>query len=55
MEGRIIKYFVLGGMLSLSRQLPEGQLPVLITMEEDMNEFFIPMGRDKVVTVYSER
>ena len=42
-------------LVSISRQLPEGQIPVVIKMEEDMGEYFIPMGSDAVVAVYSER
>ncbi|MEN8141011.1 MAG: biotin/lipoyl-binding protein [Thermodesulfobacteriota bacterium] len=42
-------------LISLGRRLPEGQIPVLIRMEDDMSDFFIPMGSDAVVAVYSER
>ncbi len=42
------------GMVSLSRQLPEGQIPVMLTIEDDMNDFYVPMGSNAVVAVYSE-
>ncbi|MEN8211804.1 MAG: HlyD family secretion protein [Thermodesulfobacteriota bacterium] len=42
-------------MVSLSNQLPEGLIPVLIELEESMEGFFIPLGSDAVVAVYSER
>ncbi len=42
-------------MFSLSKQLPEGLIPVILTFEQDMSEFYIPMGSDAVVAVYSHR
>ncbi len=42
-------------MFSLSQKMPEGQVPVFLTFEEDMSEFYIPMGSDAVVAVYSHR
>jgi multidrug resistance efflux pump len=42
-------------LVSINKQMPEGQIPVMIKMEEDMSDFFIPMGSDAVVAVYSER
>ena len=42
-------------MVSLSNQLPEGLIPVLIQLEESMDGYFIPLGSDAVVAVYSER
>ncbi len=42
-------------MVALTQQLPEGQIPVLLTVEDDMSDFFIPMGSDAVVAVYSHR
>jgi multidrug resistance efflux pump len=42
-------------MLSLSKQLPAGMIPVILTFEEDMSEFYIPMGSDAVVAIYSHR
>lgn len=42
-------------MLSLSRQLPEGQIPVIIQIDSNMDDFFVPMGSDAVVAVYSKR
>jgi multidrug resistance efflux pump len=42
-------------MVSMSKQLPEGLVPVLLTFEEDMSEFYIPMGSDAVAAIYSER
>ncbi len=42
-------------MFSLSTQLPAGKIPVILTFEEDMSEFYIPMGSDAVVALYSHR
>ncbi len=42
-------------MFSLSKQLPEGKIPVILTFEQDMSEFYIPMGSDAVVAIYSHR
>lgn len=42
-------------MFSISQQLPEGLVPVFLKFEEDMSEFYIPMGSDAVATVYSHR
>ncbi|MEA2115976.1 MAG: biotin/lipoyl-binding protein [Thermodesulfobacteriota bacterium] len=42
-------------MASLTTQLPEGQIPVIIEIEDDMSGFFVPLGSDAVVAVYSER
>jgi len=42
-------------MFSLSTQLPAGKIPVILTFEEDMSEFYIPMGSDAVVAIYSHR
>ncbi len=42
-------------MFSLSTQLPPGKIPVILTFEEDMSEFYIPMGSDAVVALYSHR
>lgn len=42
-------------MFSLSKQLPVGIIPVILTFEEDMSEFYIPMGSEAVVAIYSHR
>lgn len=42
-------------MYSLSYDLPEGLVPVFLTFEEDLSEFYIPMGSDAVVAIYSHR
>jgi multidrug resistance efflux pump len=42
-------------MISLSTILPEGKIPVILTFEEDMSSFHIPMGSDAVVAIYSHR
>jgi multidrug resistance efflux pump len=42
------------GMYSFSQQLPEGQIPVILTMEDDMSDFYVPLGSNAVVAVYSE-
>ena len=42
-------------MFSLSKQFPAGIIPVILTFEEDMSDFYIPMGSDAVVAIYSHR
>ena len=42
-------------MLKVGMNYPEGLIPVMIEFEEDMSEFFIPMGSIATVAVYSER
>ncbi len=42
-------------MFSFSTQLPRGQVPVFLEFENDLSEFYIPMGSDAVVAVYSHR
>ncbi|MFT5699223.1 MAG: multidrug resistance efflux pump [Desulforhopalus sp.] len=42
-------------MVSFTKQLPRGLVPVVLTFEEDMSEFYIPMGSDAVVALYSHR
>lgn len=42
-------------MYSLSYHLPEGLVPVFLTFEEDLSDYYIPMGSDAVVSVYSHR
>ncbi len=42
-------------MYSLPYELPEGQVPVFLTFEDDLQDFFIPMGSDAVVALYSHR
>ena len=42
-------------MVSLSTQMPEGLIPVLVELEEEMEGFFVPLGSDAVVAVYSEK
>lgn len=42
-------------MVTLTKQLPEGLIPVLIEVEDNMDDFFVPLGSDAVVAVYSER
>lgn len=42
-------------MFSLSKQFPAGIIPVILTFEEDMSDFYIPMGSDAVVALYSHR
>lgn len=42
-------------MLSVTSNFPEGLIPVIIDFEEDMSEFFLPMGSIGTVAVYSER
>jgi len=42
-------------MYAFLHDLPEGLVPVFLTFEEDLSEFYIPMGSDAVVSVYSHR
>lgn len=42
-------------MVKLGMNHPEGLIPVIVEFEEDMSEFFIPMGSVATVAVYSER
>ncbi len=42
-------------LYSLSQQLPPGLIPVVLEFEEDMSKFYIPMGSDAVVALYSHR
>ena len=42
-------------MVSLTKQLPPGKIPVILTFEDDLSEFYIPMGSDAVVALYSHR
>ena len=41
-------------MFSISRQLPEGQVPVLLTFVDDMSGYYLPLGSSAVATIYSE-
>ena len=42
-------------MFSLSLQLPEGQVPVILSFVDDMSNFYVPMGSSAVVAIYSHR
>lgn len=42
-------------MVKVTTNYPEGLIPVVIEFEEDMSEFFLPMGSIGTVAVYSER
>jgi len=43
-------------MISLkAMEMPEGLIPVIIKIDDDMNDFFIPVGSDAEVATYSER
>ena len=42
-------------MFSISQRLPPGQVPVILTFEEDMSDFYLPLGSDAVATIYSHR
>ena len=42
-------------MYSFSHDMPEGLIPVFLTFEEDMSEFYIPLGSSAVVSLYSHR
>jgi len=36
-------------------EMPEGLIPVIIKMDDDLSDYFIPIGCDAEVAVYSER
>lgn len=42
-------------MVSLSKKLPEGKIPVIIKIDDDLSDYYIPMGSEIEVAVYSER
>ncbi len=42
-------------MVSASTQLPEGKIPIILKFEEDMSDFYIPLGSDAVAAIYSHR
>jgi multidrug resistance efflux pump len=42
-------------MFSVTKQLPQGKIPIKFTFEQDMSGFYIPMGSDAVVAIYSHR
>jgi len=42
-------------MVSISKQLPEGEIPVIIKIDSDLSNYFIPLGSDAEVAVYSKR
>lgn len=44
-----------GTLIKAGSNFPEGLIPVIIEFEDDMSEFFIPMGSVGTVAVYSER
>jgi multidrug resistance efflux pump len=41
-------------MYSFSRQLPPGQIPVVIEIDDDMTKYNLPLGTDGVVAIYSD-
>jgi len=41
-------------MYSFSRQLPPGQIPVMISIDDNITKYHLPLGTDGVVAVYSE-
>jgi multidrug resistance efflux pump len=36
-------------------EMPDGLIPVIIKMDDDLSDYFIPIGSDAEVAVYSER
>lgn len=42
-------------MVKVNAHMPEGLIPVFIEFEDDMSEFFLPMGSVGTVAVYSEK
>lgn len=41
-------------MVRVNANMPEGLIPVVIELSEDMSEFYIPMGASSTIAVYSE-
>ncbi|WP_028579905.1 HlyD family secretion protein [Desulfogranum japonicum] len=44
-----------GTMMSINPNLPQGLIPIVIKIEDDMSNFFVPMGASCTVAVYSEK
>lgn len=44
-----------GTLIKAGKNFPEGLIPVVIEIEDDLSGFFIPMGSIGTVAVYSER
>lgn len=44
-----------GTLIKAGSNFPEGLIPVIIEFENDMSDFFIPMGSIGTVAIYSER
>ena len=42
-------------MVNVNAHIPEGLIPVFIEFDDDMSEFFLPMGSVGTVAVYSEK
>lgn len=42
-------------MVRVNAQMPEGLIPVVIELTDDMSEFYIPMGASSTIAVYSEK
>lgn len=42
-------------MVKVGSNFPEGLIPVVVEIEDDMSDFFLPMGSVGTVAVYSER
>lgn len=42
-------------MVKVRQGEPEGLIPVVIAFDDDMSDFFVPMGSEGTVAVYSER
>ncbi len=42
-------------MLRVDARIPDGLIPVFIEFEDDMSEFYLPMGSTGTVAVFSER
>ena len=44
-----------GTMARFTPDLPQGLIPVVVEIEQDISEFFLPMGVSGTVAIYSER
>jgi multidrug resistance efflux pump len=41
-------------MYSFSRQLPPGEIPVMISIDDNITKYHLPLGTDGIVAIYSE-
>lgn len=44
-----------GNMMRFTPDIPQGLIPVVVEIEQDMSDFYLPMGVSGTVAIYSER